>query len=652
MLDYHASSGPRFVEVALMSSFVRNTGLLLAFLALPAGASAATPKEIDAAIKKGAEALKAKYTRGAGLPVGIGENGFGIGPSCLAGLAILEAGTPGNDPAVKTITETIRSAAYTQVKTYQIALCLIYLDRYGDPADEPLIQALGARLLVAQTANGGWGYECISAVSAADVERLKAIKPGQAGKLNPEVEKYGQALTAAHNPSMTGDDNSNTQFAILAIWLSRKHGVPVETALDLIEKRFLVSQNSRTGSWSYSGPLIQGGGPNVMPVDGSSPAMYCAGLLGLSTGIARHEEARQKHDAPKPEPKVNPAVEPKKNPDDPFFTPPPKAGGTTEPKKPAPRPQTATERASQFALTGLGSYVSELSKAGRGALAIKEGGPHGHGDLYFLWSLERVGVIYGLDKIGGIDWYEAGAQTLVSSQNQDGSWGTGVGFGTEVNTSFAVLFLCRSNLARDLAGKVSKETNTEMKFGGGTGGSTETKKPGDPITTKPDPVTPPPFLPGAAGNEAATLSAELTRAADKDWKTMLGKLRDTKGTVYTQALVGAVYRLEGDRRKDAREALAERLTRMTADTLRTMSTGDDIELRRASVLAMAMKDDKAHIPDLVAALSDDEDIVIRAARAGLKSLTGEDFGPAPNASRNEKTIATESWKQWMSKQKK
>ena len=122
--------------------------------------------------------------------------------------------------------------------------------------------------------------------------------------------------------------------------------------------------------------------------------------------------------------------------------------------------------------------------------------------------------------------------------------------------------------------------------------------------------------------------------------------------MYTQALVGAVYRLEGDRRKDAREALAERLTRMTADTLRSMAVGDDIELRRASVLAMAMKDDKAHIPDLVAALSDDEDLVIRAARAGLKSLTGEDFGPAPNASRNEKTIATESWKQWMSKQKK
>ena len=375
MLDYHASTGPR-VCGGHAHVFVRPQHRVASGVACSclAGASAATPKEIDAAIKKGAEALKAKYTRGAGLPVGNGDNnGYGIGPTCLAGLAILEAGSPGNDPAVKAITDTIRNAAYTQNKTYQIALCLIYLDRYGEPADEPLIQALGARLLVAQTANGGWGYECISAVSAADVERLKAIKPGQAGKLNPEVEKYGQALAAARTPAMTGDDNSNTQFAILAVWLSRKHGVPVETALDLIEKRFLVSQGPRTGNWNYYGPAANAGAP-APATEVSSPSMYCAGLLGLSTGIARHEEARQKHDAPKPEPKTDPAAEPKKNPDDPFFTPPPKVGAYTRAEEAHATPTDRHRTRVCSRIAGLGSYVSDLSKAGRGALAIKEGG--------------------------------------------------------------------------------------------------------------------------------------------------------------------------------------------------------------------------------------------------------------------------------------
>ena len=44
------------------------------------------------------------------------------------------------------------------------------------------------------------------------------------------------------------------------------------------------------------------------------------------------------------------------------------------------------------------------------------------GNLYFLWSLERVGVIYGLTTIGKQDWYEFGADALVNSQMADGSW--------------------------------------------------------------------------------------------------------------------------------------------------------------------------------------------------------------------------------------
>ena len=101
-----------------------------------------------------------------------------------------------------------------------------------------------------------------------------------------------------------------------------------------------------------------------------------------------------------------------------------------------------------------------------------------------------------------------------------------------------------------------------------------------------------------------------------------------------------------------RTALAERLTRMTAETLRTMAKSEDAELRRAAVLAMAMKDDKAHLPDLVAALLDDEELVVRAAKAGLKSLTNQDFGPPTNASVSEKRIAAENWQNWLNKQKK
>ena len=90
---------------------------------------------------------------------------------------------------------------------------------------------------------------------------------------------------------------------------------------------------------------------------------------------------------------------------------------------------------------------------------------------------------------------------------------------------------------------------------------------------------------------------------------------------------------------------------MTAETLRTMTKDKDAELRRGAVLAMAMKDDKAHLPDLVAALLDEEETVVRAAKAGLKSVTGQDFGPPTGANLADRTAAARAWLEWLRKQK-
>ncbi|VTU01299.1 mg-chelatase subunit : Uncharacterized protein OS=Planctomyces maris DSM 8797 GN=PM8797T_31608 PE=4 SV=1 [Gemmataceae bacterium] len=620
-----------------MTATVRCAGLLALLLIAGTGARAATPKDIDAAKKKGADWLRAKYKS---APTTFGGDSNGPGPMCMAGLAMLEAGVPGDDPAVKAVTAAIREVGWTQTRTYPASLCLLYLDRYGDPADVPLIQLLGLRLLMGQTSNGGWGYDFyLPGLSAEDLAALKALKPPPVGKLHPDLEKYAQAMVAyrAKTALPPADDNSNTQFAVIAMWVSRKHGVPVNDALALIERRFRASQSTQTGGWAYSG---------VTPGQGS-PAMYCAGLIGLATGIARREELLTRPE-PKPEPKkADP--EPKKTPDDPFFNP-----KTTEPKPepkktPPPRAADALDLATRAAFIGLGATLADMAREGRGALAIKDSAGHGHGDLYFLWSVERVGVLYGVEKIGGVNWYEAGAHSLVFTQQPDGSWGD-KGYAADVNTAFAVLFLCKSNLARDLSGKVQNESTTEMRAGLPTGPAPKTPD-GTGTVTK-DPLDVPVLVPGPAGSEAATLAAELVRSGDQDWTKVLNKLRDSKGAVNTQALVGAVGRLDGDRRREAREALAERLTRMSAETLRAMAKTDEAELRRAAVLAMAMKDDRAHLPDLVAALLDDEDLVVRAARAGLRSLTGQDFGPAPNATAGEKKLVVQSWQDWIGKQKK
>jgi len=41
----------------------------------------------------------------------------------------------------------------------------------------------------------------------------------------------------------------------------------------------------------------------------------------------------------------------------------------------------------------------------------------------------------------------------------------------------------------------------------------------------------------------------------------------------------------------------------------------------------------AHIPAIIARLSDSDPSVVRAARAALKTVTGEDFGPPADATR-------------------
>ncbi len=77
-------------------------------------------------------------------------------------------------------------------------------------------------------------------------------------------------------------------------------------------------------------------------------------------------------------------------------------------------------------------------------------------DLYFLWSVERVGVLYDLPTIGRKDWYRWGAEMLVANQKPQGNWADGGYPGTNlvIDTCLALLFLKRGNLVADLTTKL------------------------------------------------------------------------------------------------------------------------------------------------------------------------------------------------------
>jgi hypothetical protein len=74
------------------------------------------------------------------------------------------------------------------------------------------------------------------------------------------------------------EDNSNSQFAMLALWAARRHGVPTERVLLLAGQRYAATQ-SEDGGWGYqeAGLLMK---------NTSTPTMTCVGLLSLAMAHA------------------------------------------------------------------------------------------------------------------------------------------------------------------------------------------------------------------------------------------------------------------------------------------------------------------------------------------------------------------------------
>lgn len=628
-----------------MTRFKRVAGVAALFVILAGEGRGIEPKAVDAAIKRGADYLKASFTGPGGAGIIFGANDNGIGPTALSGIALLEAKVPASDPAIKKITAAVRDAAYKERHTYRIALSLIYLDILEDPADVPLIQMLAVRLLAGQNSQGGWTYICVDTVPPETEKWLRgnltAIPPEPAasgkkpvGKLHPNVERYRGAL-ASTPPQGTAniDDNSNTQFGIIGLWLARKHGVPVENALNAVERRFLASQDPN-GGWSYS----------IGISSQSTGSMTAAGLLGLATGIARRDSYREKN-----KPRKDQVLKTKPKANDPFFTPvEPKAKKGEPEKKTDPSEKVRRTPAVQRGLAALGAFFAAKARGAGGGGGEQ---PAPGREYYFLWSVERVGVIFGVDKIGGLDWYDTGGSWLLANQNSNGSWGVlQTPGGPPVSTSFALLFLCKADLLRDLSSKFRDGTNNELRSGNAAPAPANTS--GTPAALPKNPGNGAAALPAPQEDESTRLANLLLAAPAKDWSRTLGKLRDAKGGENTRGLVLAIHRLDGNRKKEAREALAERLTRMSATTLKGMMGSEDAEWRRGAVLAAAMRDDKAHVPDLIDRLTDDDAAVVRAAHAGLKSLTSEDFGPKNvDATKAERQAAASAWRAWWARQK-
>ncbi|MCX7700594.1 MAG: HEAT repeat domain-containing protein [Gemmataceae bacterium] len=651
--------------------------LSLALAAAIVSTSSADERQYKAAMERAIGYLKQRFggsnPAGNFAPGSEDSGGHGEGPAALAGIAMLEAGVRLDDPVIQHIARQVREAAIHQNKTYQLALDIIFLDKLGEEIDTLLIQSMAVRLLFGQTQWGGWSYYC-AGLDDAEKQRLR-------NALNGAVLKGGRDLpTAGSQPRATldegiaemlkgrrmilpgelqnMDDNSNTQFAVIALWTARKYGIPVDNALKAIETRFRATQNPNDGGWSYTSRGLQI----------STPSMTCAGLLGLAivygakgertlksrgriSADGRFEGAQAKESSRLDISKImsdksvkgglayignlfnatnranqaagggqRPGVAPNQ-PGRPGFP-----GGGNIPLGPAPGP-AGVGGGPPGGFPGAPGMAPNMP--GMQGM-MNQGDPRN--DLYFLWSLERVCMVYGLKTLpGGKDWYTWGADYLVQTQQPDGSWY--YKYGNDCGAAFGVMFLCRSNIVRDLSAVIDRG----MKSG----------QAGD---IKPSQGGKPSFI--AVGNEESKpLTENLVSAGDSKRAALLKEFAKGEGEKFTLALADAIPQLKGDAQEQARKALTERMTRENVNKLRSFMDNDSAELRRAAAVATGIKKEKELTMDLIRLLDDIDTSVWRAAAAALRDVTGKDFGPKSNASDLQRTKAIQDWLNWYEKNK-
>jgi hypothetical protein len=391
--------------------------------------------KVDQAIDKGVDYLKRKQTREGDWPRQW-PSGYLVGQCALPAYALLEAGVAPDDPVIQKAANFLRPKALKTDRTYELSLAILFFDRLGDPKDKKLIQSLALRLIAGQRRSGGWSYRCLTLSEANEEALLKSleklskhIKDG--GKINREalrtleVPSALRVLTVYQDPEklpwteqgspnakesrslVQGTDNSNTQFALLGLWVAQRHAVPVIPTFRIVVERFERTQFA-DGWWPYEGiPRIE---------RHHSPSMICVGLLGLSIGqgIA------------------------------------------------LPNSNAAAEQQTMRVLRALAALYKEV---GMPTGQMKQIVPIQN--MYYLWSLQRVGVLYNLPTIGDKDWYRWGAEILVTNQKSGGGW-VGVSpsdYGEPISTAFALLFLKRSHPMKELTAKLpykGKELNQSV----------------------------------------------------------------------------------------------------------------------------------------------------------------------------------------------
>lgn len=327
----------------------------LGAFALAAGAglsSGAVQAQVDARMVNESIEAGVNYLKRQQAPHGTWKEYSDVQPggvTSLCTLALLSCGVPPDDEAVAKALRQLRAVEPT--KTYAASLQTMVFCMATPTRDRALI-ARNANWLVAKqvaqgSVRGGWGYPSDNA------------------------------------------DNSNSQYALLALHEAERVGVQVEDGAWKAALDYWLKMQNADGSWGYHEKT------------GGSGSMTCAGISSVIIASSRLHEA------------------------------------------------DAKVQGNQVLCCGSQDRNLALEKGldwlGRN-FSVRHN-PGGTGwVLYYLYGMERAGRMSAERFLGGHDWYREGADMLVRSQDNVSGFFAGVGFvekDPDIATSFALLFLSK-----------------------------------------------------------------------------------------------------------------------------------------------------------------------------------------------------------------
>ncbi len=329
--------------------------LLVAILVGPVVANVraeVSSEDVRQAIDRGVSYLKQQQKKDGSWPDWITQPG---GVTVLCTLALLSAGVEPDEEHVQRALAYLRKLTPEKTnKTYSIALATMVFARAEPKRDLPLVRDnvkwFEANQKQSGPRKGAWGY-----------------------------------------PEANGD-NSNSQFALLALHEAERAGAKVSNRTWRLAKAYWEDAQNIDGSWGYYKP------------HGGTGSMTCAGIASLviTSDKVRQSDARV-------------------------------VAGRIQCCALADSSDDRIGRGLQW----LGRHFSVSGNPGaRGRTWM----------LYYLYGVERVGRLTAQRFIGGHDWYREGTDRLVAKEIGQSAYWKGIGHAENnplIATSLALLFLSK-----------------------------------------------------------------------------------------------------------------------------------------------------------------------------------------------------------------